>query len=191
MTFASIEIESGKQIITTNHTDILCCQPRDVSALAPCTHEEADTRMLLHLQDAVNLVYTKASIRTVNTDVLALAVTAAHRLNINGLWIAFGVGNNFHYIPAHEIVKALGPNRCIALPMFHAFTGCDTVSSFGGRGKRTAWDTWKAYYDVTAAFCALVATLVPMDYGGMDEAFGEVCSTQFYSCMIAQAVRQQ
>ena len=50
---------------------------------------------------------------------------------------------------------------CIILPMFHAFTGCDTVSSFGGRGKRTAWDTWKAYKDVTPAFCALVAMPIP------------------------------
>ncbi|KAG0711116.1 hypothetical protein GWK47_021328 [Chionoecetes opilio] len=41
--------------------------------------------------------------------------------------------------------------------MFHAFTGCDTVSCFGGRGKKTAWDTWTTYGDVTPAFCALGA----------------------------------
>ena len=34
----------------------------------------------------------------------------------------------------------------------HDFTGCDTVSSFAGRGKRTAWDTWNVYPDVTHAF---------------------------------------
>ncbi|KAK2170045.1 hypothetical protein NP493_1165g00025 [Ridgeia piscesae] len=53
---------------------------------------------------------------------------------------------------------ALGPDRCVALPMFHAFTGCDTVSCFGGRDKRTAWDMWNAYDEVTPAFCALAAT---------------------------------
>ncbi len=42
--------------------------------------------------------------------------------------------------------------------MFHAFTGCDNVSCFGDRGKKTAWDTWKAFDDVTPAFCALAAT---------------------------------
>ena len=42
--------------------------------------------------------------------------------------------------------------------MFHVFTGCDTVSSFGGRGKKTAWDTWRIFDDVTKAFCALAAT---------------------------------
>ena len=56
------------------------------------------------------------------------------------------------------MADALGPGRCVALPMFHAFTGCDTVSCFGGRGKRTAWDKWNAYDEVTPAFCALAAT---------------------------------
>jgi len=37
------------------------------------------------------------------------------------------------------------------------FTGCDTVSCFGGRGKETARDTWTTYGDVTPAFCALDA----------------------------------
>ena len=27
----------------------------------------------------------------------------------------------------------------LALPVFHALTGCDTVSSFAGHGKKTAW----------------------------------------------------
>ena len=59
------------------------------------------------------------------------------------------------------MARALGPEKCIALPVFHAFTGCDTVSSFAGRGKKTAWDTWKAYEDVTGAFCALAACPSP------------------------------
>ena len=59
------------------------------------------------------------------------------------------------------MARCLGPDRCRALPVFHAFTGCDTVSSFGGRGKKTAWDTWMTFGDVTRAFCALAATPEP------------------------------
>ena len=114
--------------------------------------------MLLHLQDAVKEGYTKAVVRTVDTDVLVLAVTAAQRLNITELWVAFGTGKSFRYLAAHEMAKALGPDRCTALPMFHAFTGCDTVSSFFGRGKKSAWNTWMNFDDVTRAFCALAAT---------------------------------
>ena len=39
-----------------------------------------------------------------------------------------------------------------ALPMFHAVTGCDTVSSFSAKGKKTAWKTWLSYHKVTSAF---------------------------------------
>ena len=42
--------------------------------------------------------------------------------------------------------------------MFHAL---DTVSFFGGRGKKTAWGVWKVYTDVTPAFCALAARPTP------------------------------
>ena len=41
--------------------------------------------------------------------------------------------------------------------MFHALTGCDTVSSFRGRGKKTAWSAWMAYPAVTDAFVSLLS----------------------------------
>ena len=41
---------------------------------------------------------------------------------------------------------------CLALPVFHAFTGCDTTSSFHGKGKKSAWRAWKAYPEITSAF---------------------------------------
>ena len=42
-----------------------------------------------------------------------------------------------------------------ALPVFHAFSGCDTTSSFLGVGKRSAWQSWQAYPEVTEAFVSL------------------------------------
>ena len=75
--------------------------------------------------------------------------------------IPIPVGKNFRFFAAHEIAKTLGPDQCIELPMFHAFTGCDTVPFFGGKGKKTAWNTWKAYKEVTPAFCALAAKPSP------------------------------
>ena len=74
------------------------------------------------------------------------------------------MGENFRFLAAHEMDQALGPSKCQGLPFFRAFTGCDNVSSFGGRGKKTAWETWKAFdqiNEVTAAFCALSTTPKP------------------------------
>lgn len=39
-----------------------------------------------------------------------------------------------------------------ALPFFHAYTGCDTVSSFYGIGKTRAWNVWMKMPDITQVF---------------------------------------
>ena len=43
-------LEIDKQIIRTYHEEILCTQPRDMLGLAPCTQEEANPRIMLHLK---------------------------------------------------------------------------------------------------------------------------------------------
>jgi len=40
--------------------------------------------------------------------------------------------------------------------MFHTFTGCDAVSSFSGRGKKTAWEIWRVLPKITATFHLLM-----------------------------------
>ena len=59
------------------------------------------------------------------------------------------------------MVDALTPMKCLTLPVFHTFTGCDTMSAFAGRGKKTAWVTWKSFPEVTDAFSELLS--VPSD----------------------------
>ena len=82
---------------------------------------------------------------------------------VTELWIAFGCGKNFRYIAAHDIADFLGPGKARALLAFHAFTGCDTVSFFAGRGKKTAWNTWNAFPEATRAFLAMVDRQVTED----------------------------
>ena len=149
---------------TAHHKDVLCTQPRNTTGLAPSTHEEADTRMFLHVSDAVNHGYGRVMVRTVDSDVLVLAIAAVQQLSIDELWIAFGSGKSLRYLPAHEMAGALGPERCIALPFVHAFSGCDTVSSFAGRGKKTVWEIWKVFNEVTPAFCSLASNRISQLY---------------------------
>ena len=40
----------------------------------PCSHEDADIRMLLHVKDAMNCGFQSVMTRTVDTDVVVLAV---------------------------------------------------------------------------------------------------------------------
>ena len=62
--------------------------------------------------------------------------------SLEELWIAYSTGDNRRYIAIHEVVVSLGQVRSLALPGFHAFTGCDTTSSFFGRGKKSAFNVW-------------------------------------------------
>lgn len=104
----------------------------------------------MHVANAVEkLGSTKVLIRTVDTDVVVIAIAVFQKLTISELWIAFGVGKNLRFL------SSLGPEKSKALPIFHAITGCDTVSSFSGKGKKTAWTTWSSYQEVTSAFVLL------------------------------------
>ena len=67
--------------------------------------------------------------------------------------MAFGTGSHFRYIPVHELTASLDSRMCSTLHVFHAFTGCNIVSSFlAWRGKKTAWFTWQSYPEATGAF---------------------------------------
>ncbi|XP_061580540.1 uncharacterized protein LOC133446517 [Cololabis saira] len=148
-----LPVEEGKEVYTTHGKMVLCSPAHcDVTSLTPCTHEEADTRLLLHVTDAVQKGLKKVTIRTVDTDVVVLAIALFRKIKPEEMWIAFGRGTSFRHISVHKIANKLDPSTCAAFPLFHALTGCDTVSAFAGRGKKTAWETWKAFPEVTKAF---------------------------------------
>ena len=47
---SAAHIVTSKQLISTHHGDVISKNYADVSSLAPCTHEEADTRIFLHVK---------------------------------------------------------------------------------------------------------------------------------------------
>ena len=63
-----------------------------------CTHKEADTRLLLHVADAVNRGSRKVCVRAVDTEVIVLAIASFEKINPDELWVAFGSGASFKYI---------------------------------------------------------------------------------------------
>ena len=152
----AMKTNSQKQVITTKGENVMSLQDCNTSMLSPCNHEEADSRIFVHLADAVHAGLTKVLIRTVDTDVVVLAVSVVHQVDIEELWIWFGTGKNTRFIPAHEIPRSLGIERSKCLVVFHAFSGCDTVSHFKGIGKKTDWDVWSTYNPVTEAFTGIL-----------------------------------
>lgn len=128
----------SKEIYTTHLDNVLAAHGPDhyIDEIKPCNHEEADTRMLLHVAHATKHGHQRVSIRTVDTDIVVLAITQFQHLHISKLWIEFGIGKQYRFIPAHLVALSMGPEKASALPFFHAFTGCDTTSAFCGIGKK-------------------------------------------------------
>ena len=82
----------------------------ELTLLASCIHEEADSRMLLNTSPAAKHGHHEILIRAVDTDVVVLAVPMAHALQSGDeLWMAFERGKSFRYFTANEIAADLGP----------------------------------------------------------------------------------
>ena len=151
---ATMDCPEDKEIIVTSGTTAILRGTH--RSMAPCDHEEADTRLMIHLQDALLNNCTNCLVRTVDTDVVVILIGKFHNLialcqNVS-IWVAFGTGKNFTYHYINSIYEDLGKDKSLALPVFHSFTGCDTTSAFFGRGKKSAWEAWNCFQDVTRAF---------------------------------------
>ena len=96
----------------------------------------------------------KILIRTVDTDLVILAIAFAKKLEVEELWVAFGVGKHLPYFPIRKIAGSLTMQQCEGQPFFHALTGCDTVSYLSGNGKKTTFQAWKGHPEATEVFCA-------------------------------------
>ena len=114
--------------------------------LVPDLHsnqEEADTRLILHAKHASVTCYD-VNISSPDTDVFVIALSQLEHINANP-YMMTGTGDNKQAIDlkavANETNERLNHNNCSqelylkAVLGFHCFTGCDSTSSFSGRGK--------------------------------------------------------
>lgn len=108
-----VRLQTGeKEIYATHGNEVLCsANISDIRGIAPCSHEEADTRMFLHLADTVKKGFSRVTIRTVDTDVLVLAVAFFRKLPLSDLWVAFGIGSSFRYIAIHDLVASMSSTQ--------------------------------------------------------------------------------
>ena len=151
---ATFDCPKDKEIIiTSGATTLLRGTDR---SMAQCDHEEADTRLLIHLQDTLLNGCTSCLVHTVDTDIVVILIGKFHHLitlcrDVN-IWVAFGTGRHFTYHHINAICEVLGREKSLALPVFHSFTGCDATSAFFRGGKKLAWEAWLCYQNVTDAF---------------------------------------
>ena len=83
--------------------------------------------------------------RSPDTDVLVLAVNYFPNMTKTvKLWLETGTITSTTdkrlFVPVHSICTAVGPQFCNVLPAMHSLTGCDSVSSLFGIGKKTVFN---------------------------------------------------
>jgi len=152
------QMSARNKVIVTKEDDAVSTQTINMEELVPCSHEEADTRIFVHARHAVRHGSKAIMIKASVTDVLVIAVSVLPSLQQSGLqqlWVSFGQGNNLRWIPVHELCLAIRLAKTRQMLFFHAFTGCDVVSAFRGKGKKSAWLTWDAYTEVSDVFAKL------------------------------------
>ena len=136
-----VYVTSGERVISAG------------SDMTNCNHEEADTRAVVHILNALEQGMKSVKVRTVDTDVVIILAGAFYELcqtqPLADIWIAFGMSKNYRFYSINAICASLGEQRSRALPVFHTLTGCDTMSAFKGEGKKSAWQAWQAYEEVT------------------------------------------
>ena len=102
-----------------------------------CNHEEADTRIVVHVLHALKQGEQTICVRTVDTDVVVILAGTFHDLvatqPLADIWVAFGMGKNYRFYHITAICESLGEPQSRALPVFHAFSGCDTTSTARAR----------------------------------------------------------
>ena len=146
-------IDGGKLLLSTKSESVISNRPCDVSALQPCNHSEADTRIFLHLGHAASQGHQKTYVRTVDSD-----AHFSRLVSLNCRCVSV-LGKKICDIPVHDVSAQLGPSRSLALPLFHAITGYDTTSQFLGCGKKTTWTSWQNTTGLTETLVALTDEL--------------------------------
>ena len=114
---------------------------KGIIAMLNANHEEADTRIILHALEAIDASYDNIIVKCRDTDVLLLLLHFT-RDKLCQVWMMSGTSKEQESFPVHVINKTLLPAVVENVLGFHAITGCDTVSSFSGHGKKSCWNVY-------------------------------------------------
>lgn len=102
-----------------------------------CQQEEADGRLLLHAAHAAEEGCQDVVICSEDTDVFIVSLAFHDKIGAS-LFQECGTRTRTRVVDIRKVASTLGIDVCRALVGMHAFTGCDTVSAFAGKGKANA-----------------------------------------------------
>ena len=125
-------------------------ESEEVPELISC-QEEADTRLVLHAKNFSDDGYAALIVNSEDTDVFISLVAFCRSIDAK-LYQRCGTQTCTKLVDKGKVTLALGERLCRGLIGPHAFTGCDTVSAFSGKGNLSAFKLMKAREDVREAY---------------------------------------
>ena len=148
----SMRVLENKEAFVSSGDDVISIGTEHV--MPQCNHEEADTRIIIHVKDSLQESNT-IMVRTV------ILMSLSYLLDIYILCFS-NMQVLIYWWPLEQVkisvttISTQSVQICVergwALPPFHAFTGCDTTSSFFAKSKKSAWQALNAYPEATKAF---------------------------------------
>ena len=110
-------------------------------------HEEADTKMFVlakHIVDEHQIQLLILNSPDTNVFVVACYQFTSSLITLDKLWLKTGTRDKKRYVAIHETANNFGGSMLKYSTAFHAVTGCHSVRSFSGIGKKTALTTLKS-----------------------------------------------
>ena len=118
-----------------------------------CTHEQADTRLIIYLLDAAEKGMKNIIIRTVDSDIFTIVLGQFELITQNhynlSVYVGFGKCKDYIVYDINETFVNIGTQIATSLPFFHALTGTDSTSAFHRKIKLVVWEAWKSFPVVT------------------------------------------
>ena len=138
-------ITNGKEMLSR----VNGCFSLEIIVFEPKALEEADNRLLIHIQHALNRGRKTCVIRTVDSDVVVICTSYLEQFleydHDFELYIDFGTGSNRRWYFINDCYDTVGASTALGLLFFHAFSGCDSTASFFKHNKGQIMKTWASF----------------------------------------------
>ena len=119
---ATANFQEGKAVVITSDKTVIS-RGGEVPDMPLNDHEEADTKIVLHLMNALKGGSSTCLVRTVDTDVVVILTGKLSKLQsicpTASIWVAFGTGKHFTYYHINRIASVLGKDKSTALPALY------------------------------------------------------------------------
>ena len=151
----------GKEVLVTYKKKVLARSDgiQEIYQWQEDVHEEADNRMIIHINHMLKNGISSITVRTLDTDVIVILLSfMVQFINIDehvSIMVDFGSGDSRRTISINRSFSELGDAVCLGLPFFHTLTGCDSTSAFYKKTKKVFFESWIDYNkhnDLTDAF---------------------------------------